>query len=362
MSRSDDQLIDLGWTPDLAEDFVPYLEDHWPARVTRVDRGGADLVDASGLVRATFGGEVLQQSARDRSLHPAVGDWAVLRRWPDGQVTVDGVLPRRTSFVRDTVNRTSQAQVVASNVDVAVIVEPLDPEPAIGRIERLLVLAWGSGAAPFIVLTKPDLVHDPDDLAEEVRKVAPGIDVITVNATSGAGVDELRGQLGPGRTMVLLGPSGAGKSSLVNALAGRDLMKTGAVRERDGQGRHTTKHRELVVIPGTGVIIDTPGLRAVGLAADGDAVASTFPEIEELAELCRFRDCSHDGEPGCAIATSIHDGSLGLARVESWRKLRREAARHSFRADARLRAAEKAGLKRQDRERKQQSRSRPPRQ
>lgn len=350
MSRSDDQLTDLGWTSALAEHFVPYLEEHWPARITRVDRGGADLVDVSGPVRATFGGEILQSSAHDKSLHPAVGDWAALRRWPDGHLTVDAVLPRHTCVVRDAANRTSQAQAVASNVDVAAIVEPLDPEPVIGRIERLLVLAWASGATPLIVLTKADLVHDADDLADEVRRIAPGVEVVAIDSTSATDVVALHDRLGSGRTMALLGPSGAGKSSLINTLAGRPLMTTGSVRQRDGRGRHTTKHRELIVLPGIGVIIDTPGLRAVGLVADNDAVASAFPDVELASEMCRFRDCTHDAEPGCAIAAAIHDGTLSMARVESWRKLQREAAAHARRTDARLRTAERSAWKRRDKE------------
>jgi ribosome biogenesis GTPase len=244
--------------------------------------------------------------------------------------------------VRDSADTTSNAQALAANVDLVVVVEHLDPEPEIGRIERLLVLAWGSGAQPLVLLTKADLVPDPDGMRAEVAAAAPGVEVVAVSATTGEGMDAVRSHLAPGRTLVLLGPSGAGKSTLANLLAGADVMPTGRTREVDGKGRHTTSHRELVVLPGTGVVLDTPGLRAVGLVADQDAVATAFPEIEELAAACRFRDCAHLTEPGCAVLAAVDDGELDERRLASWRKLGREAAFQARRADARLRAQEVA--------------------
>lgn len=336
------QLAQLGWSAEFAATFQPYAADHRPARITRVDRGGADLIGTAGPDRATFGGDVLAGAAHERSRLPAVGDWVALRDWPDGRVTIEAVLPRRTSVVRDGVDRTSQGQVVAANVDVVVIVEHLEPEPDLRRIERLLVLAWGSGAEPVVVLTKADLVPDPEGMAEEAAAVAPGVEVILVSATTGQGVDAVRAHLGVGVTMVMLGPSGAGKSTLTNLLAGEELMATGEVRAVDGKGRHTTTHRELVTVPGLGVLLDTPGLRAVGLVGDADAVASAFPEVDALTAECRFRDCSHTVEPGCAVLAAVEDGSLDESRLASWQKLGREAAFHARRADARLRAEEAA--------------------
>ncbi len=333
-------LADLGWDSSFASAFAPFADDHVSARVSRVDRGGADLLGADGPLRASLGREVLASLATERTAAPAVGDWAAVRRWPDDRTTIEALLPRRTSVVRDSVNTTSNAQVLAANVDLVVVVEHLDPEPEIGRIERLLVLAWGSGARPLVLLTKSDLVPDAGDMRDEVAAAAPGVEVIAASATTGEGIDAVRTHLAPGRTLVLLGPSGAGKSTLTNVLAGGEVMATGATRSVDGKGRHITTHRELVVLPGTGVVLDTPGLRSVGLVADEDAVASAFPEIEELAAHCRFRDCAHETEPGCAVLAAVDDGELDERRVASWRKLGREAAFQARRADARLRAQE----------------------
>ena len=337
MSAAQQRLLDLGWTPEIGRAFHPYRGAHRLARVCRVDRGGADLAGGMGAVRASFGGEMLRAAAADRMALPAVGDWTAVRDWPDDRVTLEAVLPRRTAIVRDSADRTSAGQVVAANVDVVVIVEHLDPDPDRGRIERLLVLAWGSGAQPVIVLTKSDLVPDPLGMRDEVAEVAPGVEILLVSSVRGDGVDELGALVRNGRTLALVGPSGAGKSTLTNRLAGVDLMPTGSVRARDGRGRHTTTHRELVVLPGRGVLIDTPGLRAVGLVADGAAVAGAFADIEEFAEQCRFRDCGHVAEPGCAVLLAVADGDLDEDRLARWRKLRREAA---------LTAARRAGDRR----------------
>lgn len=331
MSASQQRLLDLGWTPEVGRAFHPYRGAHRLARACRVDRGSADLAGGMGAVRASFGGEVLRAVADDRMALPAVGDWAAVRDWPDDRVTLEAVLPRRTAIVRDSADRTSEGQVVAANVDLVVIVEHLDPDPDLGRIERLLVLAWGSGAQPVVVLTKADLVPDPLGMRDEVAEVAPGVEILLVSSVVGDGVDELRAMVRNGRTLALMGPSGAGKSTLTNLLAGVDVMPTGSVRTRDGRGRHTTTHRELVVLPGRGVLIDTPGLRAVGLVADDDAVAGAFADVEVLARACRFRDCGHVAEPGCAVLAAVADGELDEDRLARWRKLRREAALNAAR-------------------------------
>ncbi|NEE02397.1 ribosome small subunit-dependent GTPase A [Phytoactinopolyspora halotolerans] len=326
---------------EAAEAFRPYAGSHALGRVSRVERGGAEVLTADGELLATYGGDVLAAAATDRSRFPAAGDWAAVRRWPDGRITLDAVLPRRTALVRDGVDRTSHGQVVAANIDLVVIVEHLDPEPDVGRIERLLVLAWGSGATPLVVLTKADLVPDAEGMRAEVARNVFGVDVLAVSVTEGDGMDELSRRLTPEMTMTLVGPSGAGKSTLVNTLAGAEVMPIGDVRERDGKGRHTTTHRELITLPGGGVVIDTPGVRAVGLVADDEAIAEVFQDIEELAAECRFRDCSHMSEPGCAVLEAIDDGELGEDRLLRWRKLGREAAYQARRADARLRQQER---------------------
>lgn len=338
-------LADLGWDDSLAASFEPHGGGLRPARVTRVDRGAAELLGPSGPAWAELGKDVRAAAAADRSAAPTVGDWVGRRTRPDGRTTVEAVLPRRTSLVRDGADRTSRGQVLAANVDVVVVVEHLDPDPSLGRIERLLVLAWSSGATPLVVLTKTDLVPDPAGMVAEVAAAAPGAAVLGVSATTGEGLDDLRAELVPGRTAVLLGPSGAGKSTLVNALAGADLMPTRPTRT-DGKGRHTTVRRQLVMLPGMGVILDTPGLRAIGLVGDGEAVGDAFPEIDELAEGCRFRDCAHESEPDCAVLAAVGDGTLDERRLDSWRKLLREAAHQRRRTDARAAAEERAEWKR----------------
>jgi ribosome biogenesis GTPase len=246
------------------------------------------------------------------------------------------VLPRRTTIVRAEVGGSSRGQVLASNVDVIAIVVGLVPEPNIVRIERFLALAWESGARPVVVLTKSDLVGDAESVAEDVAVAAPGADVLVCSATTGAGMDDVRALLDGNATLALLGSSGAGKSSLVNALAGVELLDVQDIRE-DGKGRHTSVRRELIALPQGGVVIDTPGLRGIGLQESGEGLAAAFPDITQLAERCKFKDCSHVMEPGCAVQAALEDGSLPYRRYDSWVKLQREAAYMARRADVRLR-------------------------
>lgn len=319
-----------------------------PWRVVRVDKGAVLVVPADSAhdeapadaVRATVDRTGTAASDEGRVV-PAVGDLVEV----DEVGRLARVLPRRSALVRDTAGRSSLTQVLAANVDVVLVVEHLDPDPDLGRVERLLTLAWRSGALPVVVLTKADLVPDPAGMAQDVAAAAIGVDVHVVATTSGEGLEPLRALLTPGRTLVVVGPSGAGKSTLVNALAGREAMATGE-RRADGRGRHTTTHRELVPLSGGAVLIDTPGLRAVGLVADADAIDHTFADIAALAERCRFSDCSHRVEPGCAVRAALVDGTLDERRYDSWRSLEREAAHAARRVDARLAAEERARIKR----------------
>jgi ribosome biogenesis GTPase len=229
---------------------------------------------------------------------------------------------------------------LAANVDVAVVTEGLHPEPDIGRIERFLALAWESGATPLVVLTKADLVPDATTLSylvQDVETAAPGVPVLTVSALDGDGLDVLVAVVSGG-TSVLLGQSGAGKSTLANALVGEDVMMVHTTRDVDGKGRHTTTTRNLLALPGGGVLIDTPGLRGVGLWDAGTGVGQVFSEIEALAERCRFHDCAHESEPGCAVVAAIASGELGERRLASYHKLIRENRRIVAKTDARLRA------------------------
>ncbi|HZE50797.1 MAG TPA: ribosome small subunit-dependent GTPase A [Jatrophihabitantaceae bacterium] len=322
-------LSQLGFDDGFLADLAPGCT---PARVSRVDRGACDVLTADGEARAPYSGVLKRAAADDPVNLPCVGDWVALDT--GSQPEVRTVLPRRTSIVRAGVTPgVSHGQVLAANVDLVYLAEPAVPSVDLGRIERLLALAWESGAVPVVVITKADLAEV--DLAA-IAAAAPGADVLLVSSVTGAGLDAVR--MAPGQTAVVLGRSGAGKSTLVNALAGNEVMATQDIRAADGRGRHTTVHRELLLLPDGGMIIDTPGLRSVGLYDAAEGLAQVFTDIEALATQCRFVDCAHDTEPGCAVTAAVASGEVPERRLASWRKLQREAAWMASRTDARLRA------------------------
>jgi ribosome biogenesis GTPase len=313
-----------------------------PGVVIRVDRGAAVVADGdpSGpLVRAQFGPGLRRPSADGREEGAAgvcTGDRVTWQLHPGGRITVNAVEPRRTLLTRASASGTSVRQLLAANIDVVAVTEGLMPDPDLRRLARLLALAWSSGAQPIALLTKADLVPDAAQFAAEVAAVSV-CPVITVSAVTGEGVEEVAQYLTGGRTLALLGASGAGKSSLINALAGGDLMRVQALR-RDGKGRHTTVTRELHRV-GDGWVIDGPGLRGVGL--DGaEGLEMTFADVLELAQQCRFRDCEHRSEPGCAVLAAVDSQQLDRERLDSWRQLQAEGYRQELRRDNRLRAAQ----------------------
>ncbi|MFE3034099.1 ribosome small subunit-dependent GTPase A [Streptomyces canus] len=329
-------LAPYGWDEDWADAFAPYEpEGLLPGRVVRVDRGQCDIVTADGTLRA----DTAFVTPNDPMRVLCTGDWAVVE--PAGNPRyVRTYLPRRTAFVRSTSSKRSEGQILAANVDHAIVAVSLAVELDLGRIERFLALAWESGAQPVVVLTKADLVPDAATLAhlvQDVETTAPGVPVLTVSALDGEGLDVLVAVVSGGTT-VLLGQSGAGKSTLANALIGEDAMVVQATRDADGKGRHTTTTRNLLALPGGGVLIDTPGLRGVGLWDAETGVAQVFAEIEELGRKCRFHDCAHESEPGCAVLAAIDSGELPERRLESYRKLIRENQRIVAKTDARLRS------------------------
>jgi len=339
-------LSSLGWDDDFAAAYAALdRPDRRPGRVVRADRGVCTVLTQAGPVRASLSGGLLGAAARDPVALPCAGDWVAVCTWPDERITVDAVLPRRAAIVRRTAGKQSEGQVLAANLDAAAVVEPMDPEPDLGRIERLLSLAWESGAPPLVVLTKADLAADPDTVAEQVSGSTPGVPVYPISARTGVGLDVLRPLVTRGRTLGLLGPSGAGKSTLVNALARATVMVTQTMRN-DSKGRHTTTYRALIPMPGGGAVLDTPGIRAVGLLDSARGLAKTFADVEEISLACRFGDCSHRGEPGCAVEAAMESGDLAPRRLESWRKLQRELAFETRRRDARLAAEERAKWKR----------------
>ena len=305
------------------------------ARVARVDRSSYDLLTDDGPLRLL-------------ALHPpdvaTVGDRLVIT-----DDAVVRVLPRTSLLTRGASSGTSRPQLLAANVDVVLVCASLATAVPVHRVERLLALAWNSGAVPVVVLTKADLHPDPAAAVTALLPHAPGAEVLTVSAGTGD-VGALVPYATAGRTLALLGASGAGKSTVVNALAGHPVMSTGDVRHVDGKGRHTTTHRELVVLASGAVVIDTPGLRGVALAGSEEGLALAFADVEDLALACRFADCRHTTEPGCAVQASIDAGDLSAQRMQSWRHLQRELAHQARRTDARLRQEERSHWKRVHRE------------
>jgi ribosome biogenesis GTPase len=321
-------LHELGWNDELADNLEPGLV---PGRVAAAHRGAFDVWTADAAIRSRLPGRALHDG-----LDIGVGDWVGL-----GDGLIRTVLPRRSAIVRNTAGTTTTGQTLAANVDVAFVVSSLGPELEPRRIERYLVTIWESGANPEIVLTKADRLDDPSELVEEVEAVAIGVPIHVVSAVTGQGCDELRARISAGTTAVLLGSSGVGKSTLVNRWLGEEVMATTETREDDDEGRHTTVHRQMLVLPGGGLVIDSPGIRELQLWDVGSAaLEATFADVEELAADCRFADCTHKHEPDCAVLAAVESGELSAERLHSWRKLQRELHAIAIRNDARARKEE----------------------
>jgi ribosome biogenesis GTPase len=320
------RLDELGWDELLAAACEPWAArpDHVPARVA-VEFNHLYRVYVDGAeVEAVVSGR-LKHQAESRGELPAVGDWVIVRKQPDeDRGAIVHVLPRRSRFSRKVPGSVTDEQVVAANVDVVFLVMALDGDFSPRRLERYLLLARESGAAPVVLLTKPDLSADVPARVAEVAAVAGGLPVHVLNPRSGEGADAVRAYLAPGRTCALLGSSGVGKSTIVNRLVGTDVQKTRAVREADSKGRHTTTHRELVPVPGGGILLDTPGMRELQLWAGGDAVEQSFDDVERHTAGCHFSDCRHREEPRCAVKAAVAEGVLPAERLESYLSLQSE--------------------------------------
>ena len=289
---------------------------------------------------------------------PVVGDWVLVEYADDDRYVVESILQRRTAIVRKQAGSRASAQVLAANIDRVLLMTSMNQDFSVRRLERYLTLIWDSGATPIIVLTKADLVTDPSPFRREAEKCALGFPVLCISSVSGDGIGELRSSLVAGETVVLLGSSGVGKSSLINLLGRAEVRETRSVRQEDGKGRHATTDRHLVPLSSGVLLIDTPGLREVQLWATDTAVAQTFPEVSELAIDCRFRDCQHQGEPGCAVVAGVGTGQIDADRLESFHRLRREVDRLDRQSDPLLAKQYKNKIKRIMRDQEQQQRRR----
>lgn len=336
------ELENLGWS-SFFETQLDQLEEEPNTTVGRVVEAQREacLVDDAVCERwCSLAGRLRHESLRPIDL-PAVGDWVIIRRSPgDDRGAVTRVLDRRSQFVRRA-PQTGALQIVAANIDVAFIVSALGADHNPRRVERYLTLVWESGATPVVMLTKSDLSDDVESAVAEVESIAPGVSVLAASAVSGEGLDDVRSRLRTGQTAVLLGSSGVGKSTLVNALLGAEVQAVKQVSEFKDKGRHTTTSRKLLQLPDGGMIIDTPGMRELQLTDADEGVSQTFEDVQQLAASCRFNDCRHDSEPGCAIKAALADGSLDRDRYRSYQKLQREAAYQARQEDANLARLEK---------------------
>jgi ribosome biogenesis GTPase len=327
----------LGYAPYWQALFEPLAAQCLaPARVIRGDRGSFLVATADRVVRATSSSRLLRSASGAADL-PAVGDWvAVLVSEHSETLLIEAVLKRASAIVRGEPGKTSDTQVLAANIDTVFVVHPIAEPPNLRRIERELSAAWDSGAVPVVLLTKADLSADPDAARAAVESAAAEAHVLAMNALAGDGIQPVLGYLSGHRTAVLVGPSGAGKSTLINSLLGEQRQATREVRVSDGHGMHTTVARELFQMPGGGVLIDTPGLREFGLTGSEEGIASVFSEIGRASRSCRFRDCTHGGEPGCAVQAAVESGALPIERLASYHKLMGEAQSVAAKTDARL--------------------------
>ncbi|WP_400162739.1 ribosome small subunit-dependent GTPase A [Brevibacillus sp. TJ4] len=335
-------LEELGWNPHFAQHFAPYAEQGYSVgRITLEHKRLYRIISEYGELLGEVSGK-LRYEATGRDDFPAVGDWVVIApRELEKKATVHAVLPRISKFSRKAAGDTVEEQIVAANVDTVFLVNALNNDFNLRRMERYLVLAWESGATPVIVLSKADLCEDRPARIAEVEAVAIGVPIHVVSAEHDEGMEQLAPYLGQGQTIALIGSSGVGKSTLINKLSGVDVQRISEVREGDDRGRHTTTHRELFLLPGGALLIDTPGMRELQLWDAQAGFHGAFEDIEELAAACRFHDCRHDREPGCAIQAALADGTLDKSRYTSYQKLQRELAHQARKEDARLQIAER---------------------
>lgn len=320
-------LYKLGWDGFFAEKFIPFQEDGLsPARVIRMDRESYTVSDGEDHLRARISGK-FRFTADTKDQYPAVGDWVALSHLPENRGVIHGVLPRKSSFSRKIAGELTEEQIISANIDLVLLVSGLDGDFNLRRIERYIAVAYSSGAEPVIILNKQDLCDDVDERVLQVEEIAPGIPVYTVSATLKTGFEFLNDYLIPGKTIALFGSSGVGKSSIINCFIGEEKQLTREVREDDSRGRHTTTHSELIFLEQGAIVIDTPGMRELQMWMDTDELQHFFQDIDKLSANCKFKDCSHKSEPGCAVKSAIQEGLLSESRLTDFGKLNRELIR-----------------------------------
>ena len=336
-----------GWDGFFAEAFEPYAAEGFEVgRVFLQHNRALMLYTAGGDLQAETTGR-LRFHARGAEDLPAVGDWVAFRRVAgEGKAKIHEILPRRSKFSRRAAGSETAEQIVAANVDTVFLVTGLDNDFNPRRVERYLIMAWESGAEPVVVLNKADLVEEAEEMRREIERVAPGVNVVALSAKRGVGVEQLMPYVGRGRTVALMGSSGVGKSTITNRLLGGEVQRTAEVRLSDARGRHTTTHRELFVLPGGGLVLDTPGMRELQLLVSERGFRETFDDIEVIASECRFGDCRHEGEPGCAVRAALESGELDAERYANYRKMEGEMRHAATLVDQRKAQEEKSRVKR----------------
>ncbi|WP_407269829.1 ribosome small subunit-dependent GTPase A [Radiobacillus sp. PE A8.2] len=319
------KLTQLGYNQTIEQEALPYVQAGFQvARVCKEHKQMYGVLTESGELLAEVSGKFMYD-ANSRVDYPAVGDWVIIKaRQEENKSTIHHILPRVSKFSRKVAGEVTEEQIIATNIDTIFLVNALNKDLNVRRIERYLVMAWESGANPVIVLTKSDLCNDIEDKIAAVDQVAFGVPILAISATKHSGMDQLQPYLQEGKTIALLGSSGAGKSTLTNKLFGNEILQVQAIRTDDDKGKHTTTHRELIVLPQGGIVIDTPGMRELQLWESNHEMDGNFDDIKTLAEACRFRDCLHVNEPGCAVQQAIQDDQLAEDRLKSYQKLQKE--------------------------------------
>ncbi len=337
-------LDSLGWESCFSRQVENMKQGFVPARVARENRGEYLLYSQHGELTAHYG--ITRHKAEERSSIPVVGDWVMVEARPDdGKAIIKQLLDRKSAFSRKEAWTRTEEQVIAANIDTVFIVCGLDADFQPRRVERYLTQVWNCGAVPVIILNKMDICLGWEELKEEIESIAFGVPVHAISAFENRGTEELSPYLKKGSTVTLVGSSGVGKSTLINSLLGEDRMKVKDTRQSDGRGQHTTTHRELIILPSGALLIDTPGMRELQLWSTGENVESVFRDIEELAEECRFRDCTHNSEPGCAVRKAIENGVLEEKRFENYLKLLKEQKYLERKQNVKARLEEKAKWK-----------------